>query len=198
MNPARPGPERTQTPRGGADEIERSWVAVGRPSSRLLEGAPSVRIWQCYLLSEDESLSSERVRIITSLEDGAVEYWHTRKCARPSRAGEAKIRHEVEERIGPEEAAQLLERVDSSRAPVEKIRTTFVHAGQEFTLDELTSPVRCWLLEAELAEAWMRPALPDLGCELREVSGVPGWSNRSLAKGVLPPLPPSEGSQQGA
>lgn len=156
-------------------EIERKYLLDEAPdlTHPVLAGAERVEIEQVYLATPDGT--EQRVRKRTH--DGVTRYFHTHKADLGGAA-----RSEVEKEIG-EETYELLARLaDPGSAAVKKTRYCFTDGDQRFELDEVHSPKRCWLLEAELYDEDQEVNVPTFLPSTLDVTEDPSWKNRNLAR----------------
>lgn len=154
-------------------EIERKFV-VENFSRSLLKNMPHfvVEIFQRYL--HDRHGAEERVRSRGVGEDYVL--YHTKKL---NLSGYS--RQEIETVITEEEFQRLLYLADSEYRTIAKKRICFVYKDQYFELDVITEPKKLVVLEIELLHEHQPVHLPPF-LKLKEVTGDPKYSNRTLAK----------------
>ena len=179
-----------------AQEVERRWLLRRAPdlSDPLLAAAPAVALEQTYLRDDGDG-GSARVRA-TRRDDGSTTYRWTRKT------GAGLVREELERDLGREEYLRLRDDdADPDRVPVVKTRRALTWRGRTWELDDVRSPVGCWLLEVEVADA---RAADDVGplpppcaaADPLEVTDDPAWTNAALAlrgAGGAPEAPDADG-----
>ena len=168
---------------GGAvpQEIERRWLLRRAPdlSDPLLAGAPAKELEQTYLRREADG--RPRVRA-TTRDDGTTTYRWTLKT------GSGLVREEAERDLSHDEYVRLRDdEADPGRVPVVKTRRDVEWQGRTWELDDVRSPVDCWLLEVEVpdeaAAAEVGPLPPPCAAaDPLEVTDDPAWTNASLAR----------------
>lgn len=164
----------------GGLEIERKFLLQGTPSSSLppLREARAVEIKQVYLTpaSQDEE---RRIRKRTS--DGeSVYYLTTKRRVAPG------TRQEDETEITESYWMRLLLERDPNRMPIEKTRYHFMHNHHQVELDIYHRPPGLAVAEIELADMTTgENYLPDTLAVVREVTEEKGYSNSSIAKGLM-------------
>jgi predicted ATPase len=156
-------------------EVERKFVCLAEPDQQRLVSMPVVEIVQTYLRC-DEPGAERRVRRMFEPVTGAVLWTETVK-----RRVAPSVRVEDERVISALEATELLCDPDPERVPVRKLRRAFVDGDRTFVLDELISPRRAWVLEAELLSPEDEVLLPAWLPPLLDVTDDSSWSMRNVA-----------------
>lgn len=158
-------------------EIERKYLIL-RPSETVLQALPDLDrtdIVQTYLQDEGDGFG-RRVRRRGTLEKGYI-FTYTQK--KDVRVGE---RIELEEEISETRYAALLRQADPARAPIEKTRCCFTHAGRMFELDLYPFEEVYAILEIELASMEEEVCLPDRLTVIAEVTEDVRYQNYALAQ----------------
>lgn len=155
-------------------EIERKFL-IAMPDLQWLSGKALRRLEmvQTYLLAADGE--SSRVRKIT--ENGTVTYIQTMK----KRISNIK-RLETEAEITAEEYATLLEKADSARRPIRKVRYCVPHGRHMLEIDIFSFWQDKAFLEVELVDEKEEISLPSEFIVLREVTEDRRYTNAALAK----------------
>lgn len=157
-------------------EIERKYL-IACPSEELLASLPEAdptEITQTYLTSNGKEM--RRVRRRGSAEKG-WQYTYTRKQT----IGFGK-HIELEDEIGEEAYARLLQEADPDMHPIEKVRWCFRYEGQLFELDVYAFSRTLATLEIELPDIDAPVTLPPMLDILADVTGRRGYSNYSLSQ----------------
>jgi Uncharacterized protein conserved in bacteria len=152
-------------------EIERKFL-IAMPDTAFLENCECSEITQTYLLGEENT--TERVRKRVRGEN--CEYTHTVK-----RKLSNMRRIEDEKTIDAERYAELLERADGARRPIQKARYCFTQDGKLWELDVFPFWTDRAFLEIELTDEGEIFALPPGIRLIREVTDDPRYTNAALS-----------------
>lgn len=155
---------------------------VRRPSLEIIQSlgcVSSSEIVQTYLRNGNDG-SERRVRMRGSKKDGFGFYFTRKKDIK----GSAE-RHEVEDKITPDEYISYLMEADPSLRQVIKTRHCFVYKNQYFELDIYPSDSEFAILELEVNSLDDPFEIPPAFTGV-DVTGDPYFRNRSIAeRGVL-------------
>ena len=176
-------------------EIERRWLLRRAPdlSDALLASARASELEQTYLRAADGEPGSARVRA-SRRPDGTTTYRWTRK------SGAGLVREETERDLDAAEYRRLRDdEADPDRVTVVKKRRAVEWQGRTWELDEVRSPVGCWLLEVEVADEREAGDLgplppPCAAADPLEVTDDPTWTNAEIARRGAAPTPAPTGA----
>lgn len=161
-------------------EVERRFLLVGPPPAERLEQLACTTMVQTYLLGP----KGVRVRVRHCRNGGVDRYFRTAK----SRLSHG-VAQEDEAELDETTYRRLLADADPARRAVHKRRWVAPSGGHVVEIDHLTAPVEVWMAEVELSGAEALGDALELPAWLgvvREITGVDGWSNAALSRGVLP------------
>lgn len=151
-------------------ETERKYIVevVGN-----IPNAIESEIYQTYLTTDDGS----ELRVRKRGSNGSYIYFLTSK-----KAVSDETRIETEKQITPEEYINFLQKADSNKQTIHKLRKCFVWERQYFELDNYLSPeIKFTIMEIEGFENHRDIKFPSFINVLEDVTGKAAYSNASLA-----------------
>lgn len=159
-------------------EIERKYLLAAAPGETWLaaSGARRLGIEQVYLRRRPGT-PTRRIRTIVE-PDGRERYVYNEKTA----VDGLLVREEHEREVDRATRDALLREADPDFRPIRKVRHVFEEGGWTWELDVFESPPELVLLEVELPDAAVRPALPAELDVVREVSDETAFLNVNLAR----------------
>ena len=159
-------------------EIERKFLV--RLTDELIGHADrTLEIEQVYLKRNSPAVQ-RRIRRIT--ENGESAYYYTEKVFIS-----AVTREEREKAVSEEEYRRLYREIDPDSRPVIKTRRIINWQGQRFELDSYSFSDTLATIELELANENQPIDLPPFAQVIKEVTGLPEYSNGAMAKsGSIP------------
>lgn len=160
-------------------ETERKFLVDGHQLKGVVWPVPvhDSHILQRFLIPEDPSVSSERIRI-RIFDVGPVSYTHTRKT-RVS----AGVHEEEEQEVTPEAFYRLSRRADPAMTLLSKDRRVFAWEGHTFELDTFYDAFRgLVVMEVELGSLEEPVVLPPFIPVLRELTHDSAFTNAGLAR----------------
>jgi CYTH domain-containing protein len=156
-------------------EIERKFL-IEMPTKEEIEklGCLSTsNIVQTYLVRKDKK-TERRIRQ-RSVSDG-FNFYYTEK-----RWLDNGIRHEVEDKITPDEYIRYLTEADTSLHQISKVRHCFVYKNKYYEMDIYSFDKNCAILEIELNDINEEIELPPLKI-VAEVTNNKAFLNSNIAK----------------
>lgn len=155
-------------------EIERKYI-IERPSEEDMSSCEAYsknEILQVYLKSDGKGVR----RVRKSVSDGTAVYTYTKKVAIDKMSAV-----ETEKEISESEFVELMKEADAFRRPINKIRHRFLYQGSLLEVDEFPKWKKTCLLETELADREKTANFPDFIRVVREVTGIPYYTNAMMA-----------------
>ena len=155
-------------------EIERKYL-IRMPSGILLSGLPSSQIEQIYILSADGAAGRIRRRVYPD----RIVCTHTTK----KRLSDLS-RIEIEEEIGEDRYAELLQEADPKKSPIRKTRYLYRYRGQLFEIDCFPFWDDRALMEIEMEAEDQQVCLPPDIEIIREVTSEKQYTNSAIAREI--------------
>lgn len=165
---------------GAHHETELKFL-IQYPDTAMLAAMPGCEVWdicQTYLTC-DEPLSTRRVRRV--IVNGETHYFRTFK----HRLSDLTAR-EDEGEISAEAYAAYLREADPERRPIIKTRYRIPYEGHTLEFDIYPFWQDQAIMEIELEDESVQPAIPPYVSIIRDVSGDPAYRNHSLSLRATP------------